>query len=184
MSFVVVLHCFTFAFALYLPTEWKVHEVRHLSALFTAVAPVPVQHSTTKPSRSQWRVWARLPGLEFQNQYSLAEWLRTTEWHSFSLCKVGPIMWLVAQLCLSLFIPMECRLPGSSCPWDSPGKTTGVGSHALLQGIFPTQGSNPGLPHCRRILYHLSHQYPPILLGGLNDSICRQLKNSKCYMEK
>ena len=39
------------------------------------------------------------------------------------------------------------------CPWDSPGKNTGVGCHALLQGIFLTQGSNPGL-HCRQILYH------------------------------
>ena len=39
------------------------------------------------------------------------------------------------------------------CPWDSPGKNAGVGSHSLLQGIFPTQGSNPGLLHCRRILY-------------------------------
>ena len=43
-------------------------------------------------------------------------------------------------------------------PWDSPGKNTGVGSHFLLQGIFPTQGSNPGPLHCRRILYHLSTQ--------------------------
>ena len=40
----------------------------------------------------------------------------------------------------------------------SPGKNTGVGCHALLQGIFPTQGSNPCLPHCRWILYCLSHQ--------------------------
>ena len=38
------------------------------------------------------------------------------------------------------------------CPWDSPGKNTGVGYHFLLQGIFPTQGSNPGLPHCRQML--------------------------------
>ena len=44
------------------------------------------------------------------------------------------------------------------CPWDSPGKNTGVGSHSLLQGIFPTQGSNAGLPHFWQILYHLSHQ--------------------------
>ena len=44
------------------------------------------------------------------------------------------------------------------CPWDSPGKNTGVGGHALLQGIFPTQESNPGPPYCRQILYHLSHQ--------------------------
>ena len=43
-------------------------------------------------------------------------------------------------------------------PWDSPGKSTGVGCHFLLQGIFPTQGSNPGLLHCRQTLYHLSHQ--------------------------
>ena len=43
-------------------------------------------------------------------------------------------------------------------PWDFPGKCTGVGCHFLLQGIFPTQGSNPGLPHCRQTLYHLSHQ--------------------------
>ena len=53
----------------------------------------------------------------------------------------------------------SARLP---CPWDSPGKNTGVGCHALLQGIFPTQGSNPGLLHCRRILYRLSHQRSPI----------------------
>ena len=38
------------------------------------------------------------------------------------------------------------------CPWDSPGKNTGVGCHSLLQGIFPAQGSNPGLLHCRQIL--------------------------------
>ena len=47
------------------------------------------------------------------------------------------------------------------CPWDSPGKNAGVGCHALLQGIFPTQGSNSGLPHCRQILYPLSHQGSP-----------------------
>ena len=49
------------------------------------------------------------------------------------------------------------------CQWDSPGKNTGAGSHALLQGIFPTQGSNLGLLHCRQILYCLSHQGRPLL---------------------
>ena len=44
------------------------------------------------------------------------------------------------------------------CPWDFPGKNTRVGCHFLLQGIFPTQGLNPGLVNCRQILYHLSHQ--------------------------
>ena len=48
-----------------------------------------------------------------------------------------------------------CGLYG---PWNSPGQNTGVGSLSLLQGIFPTQGLNPGLLHCRWILYHLSHK--------------------------
>ena len=47
------------------------------------------------------------------------------------------------------------------CPWNSPGKHAGVGSYFLLQGIFLTQGSNPGLPHCRQILYSLSHRGSP-----------------------
>ena len=50
------------------------------------------------------------------------------------------------------------------CPWNSPGKNTGVDCHALLQGIFPTRGSNPGLPHCKWILYCLSHQGSPRIL--------------------
>ena len=50
------------------------------------------------------------------------------------------------------------------CPWDSPGKNTEVGYQALLQGIFPTQGSNPGLLHCRWILYCLRHQRSPRIL--------------------
>ena len=61
----------------------------------------------------------------------------------------------VAQSCPTLCDPTDC-------PWNSPGQNTGVGSHSLLQGIFPTQGLNPGLLHGRRILYHLSHQ------GSLN----------------
>ena len=47
------------------------------------------------------------------------------------------------------------------CPWDFPDKNTGVGCHFLLEGIFPTQGSNPCLLHCWQILYHLSHQGSP-----------------------
>jgi len=58
---------------------------------------------------------------------------------------------------------MDCSRPGSSVHGDSPGKNTGVRCHALLQGIFPTPGSNPGLPHCREILYNLSHQGSPLI---------------------
>ena len=64
---------------------------------------------------------------------------------------------LLALSCLSLCDPMDCSLPGSSVHGDSPGKNTGGGCRALLQGIFPTQVWNPGLLHCRQILYHLSH---------------------------
>ena len=49
-------------------------------------------------------------------------------------------------------------------PWNSPGQNTGVGSLSLLQGIFPTQGSNPGLPLCRRILYQLRYKGDPRIL--------------------
>ena len=49
--------------------------------------------------------------------------------------------------------------------WNSPGQNTGVGSLSLLQGIFPTQGSNPSLPHCRQFLYQLSHKGSPPLDG-------------------
>ena len=48
------------------------------------------------------------------------------------------------------------------CPWDFPGKSTGVGCHFLLQRIFPTQGSNLALPHCRQTLYPLSHGGSPM----------------------
>ena len=72
---------------------------------------------------------------------------------------------LVAQSCLTLCDPMDCGPPGSSVHGHSPGQNTGVGCHALLQGIFPLQGLNPGLPHCRQILYSLSHQGSPTILG-------------------
>ena len=62
------------------------------------------------------------------------------------------------QLCPVLCDPMDCSPPSSSVQGDSPGKNTGVGCHAFLQGIFPTQGLNPGLLHCMQVLYHLSHQ--------------------------
>ena len=55
------------------------------------------------------------------------------------------------------------RPDGLYSPWNSPGQNTGVGSFSLLQRIFPTQGSNPGLPHCRQILYQLSNKgNPPV----------------------
>ena len=70
-------------------------------------------------------------------------------------------MCLFSQSFPALCNPMDCSPPGSSDHGDSPGKNTGVGCHAFLQGISPTQGSNPGLPHCRWILYRLNQQERP-----------------------
>ena len=68
---------------------------------------------------------------------------------------------------------MDCSPPGSSIHGDSLGKNTGVGCHALpLQGNFPTQGSNPGFPHCKWIHYHLSHQGSPRVLEWADYLFC------------
>ena len=56
------------------------------------------------------------------------------------------------------------------CPWDFTGNNTGVGCHFLLQGMFPTQGSNPGPPHCRQMRYPLSHQ------GSLHKTLVKEVK--------
>ena len=79
--------------------------------------------------------------------------LSTSKHHLF--CAV---LCLISRLCLTLRKPVDCSPPGSSVRGDSPGKNTGVGCHALLQRIFPPQGSNPGPRQCRRLLYHPSHQ--------------------------
>ena len=59
----------------------------------------------------------------------------------------------VEYSCLTLCDPIDCSL----YPWNTPGKNTGMSCHSLLQGIYLTQRSNPGLMHCRQILYHPSH---------------------------
>ena len=70
---------------------------------------------------------------------------------------------LCAQSCLTLCNPMDC-IPPVLCPWDFPGKNTGVGCHFLLQGIFPTQGSNIVSCTGRRILYWWTTREAPDLL--------------------
>ena len=77
-----------------------------------------------------------------------------SEWCAVLSCSV---MSDFATSCLTV----TCQL---LCLWDPPGKNTWMGCHFLPQGIFPTQGLNPGLPHCRQILYCLSHQGSPRIL--------------------
>ena len=96
--------------------------------------------------------------------------------HSYQTCQCNevhpPSQWgnntsMVLVVVFDSLRPHVCSQPSRLlCSWDSPGKNTGVGCHFLLQGMFATQGSNLGLPHCRQFLYHLNHQgscrYHPI----------------------
>ena len=79
----------------------------------------------------------------------------------------------VTQLHLTLCDPMDYTYS----PWNSPGQNTGVGSLSLLQGIFPAQGLNPGLPHCRWILSQMSHTGSPRILEWVDYSFSRGSSN-------
>ena len=74
---------------------------------------------------------------------------------------------LLAKSCLTL-ATLTLEPTRFRCPWDFPGKNTGVGCHFLLQGIFPTQELNPSLLHNRRILYQLSYKGSPLYITGVD----------------
>ena len=124
-----------------------------------------------------WATWEALDLLKLNPNYSckyysciLGFWITAQAVNFFLLIElsgampssmVATIQWSdvkVAQLCLTLCDPMNYS------PWNSPGQSTGVGILSLFQGIFPTQGSNPGLLHCKWILYQLSHKGSPRIL--------------------
>ena len=104
----------------------------------------------------------------------------------------GPVAWNMEPL-LQLRLPLpyhesesrsvvsdSLRPHGLYSPRNSPGQNTGVGSLSLLQGIFPIQGSNPGLPHCRQILYQLSHQGSPPYLELKAITPCGRWGHTSC----
>ena len=106
------------------------------------------------------------------NKFSVTK-IRTTWHHVFLTC-------ICNMKYSALFIKYSCQKcfesesgsvvsdslwrHGLYSPWNSPGQNTGVASLSLPQGIIPTQGSNPGLPHCRWILYQVSHNGSPRIL--------------------
>ena len=90
----------------------------------------------------------------------------------FSLTLEDIHMYVCAQLCLTLCNPVDHNLPGSVCPWDSPGKNTGVGCLVLLQGIFPTQGLNPCLLRLLRWQAGSLALAPPGKPNGLKSCKC------------
>ena len=98
--------------------------------------------------------WRAAVHVVTKSQTQLRDWTELN-------CGKDSLSSVVAQSCPTLCNSMDCCLPGSSVYGDSPGKNTGMDCHSLLQGIFPTQGLNPGLLHCRWNLYHLSHQGSP-----------------------
>ena len=93
-------------------------------------------------------------------------WHKTNRFGGSYIQHNDSVQCLVTQLCLTLSNPMDCSPPGSSVHGDSPGKNTVVGCHTLLQGIFPTQWSNTGLPHCGHTLYCLSYHGSPRIWSG------------------
>ena len=96
------------------------------------------------PGSSIHGIFQEIPGKSYWSGVPLP-----SPYHSLLLVNIT-LKVKVAQSCLTL-----CN------PWNSPGQIARVDSCSLLQGIFPTQRSNPGLPHCRQILYQLSHQGNP-----------------------
>ena len=98
--------------------------------------------------------------------------ISTSSWFSLQILNFSKNLSISSRLSIllvyevklseSLSVMSEYLQPhGLYSPWNSPNQKTRVGSLSLLQGIFPTQGSNPGLPHCRWILYQLSHKGSP-----------------------
>ena len=120
----------------------------------------------------KWYEWTYVQGKNRDTDVEMGMWIHrwaeeeggTNLKINIDICTQCYVMCLVTQSCLTLCNPMDYSLPSSSVHGDSPGKNTRVGCHALLQGIFPTQGSNLGLLHCRHILYSLSHQGNPRIL--------------------
>ena len=94
------------------------------------------------------------------------------EWDGMKLRCVSEVVFKTSGLCLREALAVctppapepSAERPGSYKSMNSLGKNTDAGSLSLLQGIFPTQGPNPGLPHCRWILYQLSHKGSPRIL--------------------
>ena len=96
----------------------------------------------------QWQKWRSKTGLSDSRTWSLFP----------NLCESANVSHSVMS---DSVWPHGLQPTRLLCPWDSPGKNTGVGCHALLHRIFPTQESNPHLLHCRQIPYCLSHQRSP-----------------------
>ena len=139
-------------------------------------------YGRVKASRVLRGSWAQKPSKELLIEEGRG-WGDSRHWFLLKEFVQG---FLVTQLCPTLFYPVNHTQPGSSVHGNSPSKNTGVGCHALLQGFFPTQGSNPCLLHCGQILYPLSHwgspSHPLLLLNWQVDSLPLSQMGSPSYL--
>ena len=109
------------------------------SCLFLWPAQMSLHHPYISSCETTWGEFFFCNTTPLRSMYESEKW----KWKSLNYVWLFETLWTLA-----------CQVP----LWNSPGQNTGVGSLSFLQGIFPTQGSNPDLPHCRQILYHLSRQ--------------------------
>ena len=112
------------------------------------------------PRQEYWSVFPFPSPGDLPNPGIKLHLLSLLHWQVDSLPLAPPVCVSSSVIFKSLW-PHGLKPTRLICPWDFPGKNTGVGSYSLLQGIFWTQGSNPGLLYCRQTLYHLSHQGSP-----------------------
>ena len=120
--------------------------VRFFSASRTAAHQSPLSMES-----SRQECWS---GLAFPSPGDLPD----PEIEPMSTALIAVVALLAAQSCLTFCNPMDCSPPGSSIHGILHDKNTGLDCHSLLQRIFPIQGLNPGLLHCRQILYCLSYR--------------------------
>ena len=142
----------------------------------------PEEEMATRSSILAWKIpWTEEPGglqtvvLQRVRQDWVTEHTHTVQ----SLHHEVNIQLLLGHYALDYFLRQKSESESLSVvadslwhcglysPWNFPGQNTGVGSLSLLQGIFPTQGLNPGLLHCREMLYQLSHKRNPKILKWL-----------------
>ena len=147
-------------------TEWLIlfFFMRKCKICDTWRLQLMIQKDDCKSHTTETVSWILIKWLKFQPQNSDVQYKPHTPVGCERSIALPSVLCLVPQSCLTLCDPHGLEPTSSSVHGDSPSKNTGVGSHALLQGIFPAQGSSPGLPHCRWILYHLSHQQSPSMI--------------------
>ena len=140
---------------------------------------------TTHSSILAWRIpWREEPsGLQSIGckESDRTEWLTLHFIYVYFIMHITQTHYIICYVCYvqmceskSLSVVSDSLQPhGLYSPWNFPGQNTGVGSLFLLQGILPIQGSNPNIPHCRRILYQLSHKGSPRILDPFSSGSSR-----------